>query len=291
MAELNQQDEQEQANNNSNDNNDNHDGEHSPIKEQDRYLPVANITRIMKKSLPKNAKISKEAKECIQECVSEFISFITSEASDRCQQEKRKTINGDDLLWAMTTLGFDNYLEPLKLYLHKYRETQVSKRVPSKKEYETQINVSTLNQQNSQMGPNGVSLNQGVGPGHNQLHTSFMGMPPQTMYASINLGNVNGAQVPSSNVTMGNMGVNNGMPGISMGSVGPLSPIGIVGMTPGQHPHTYMNMPNIYIGAQSHIQNTPQNPSIQFQLLNPSNIEEEQTVSSPADTEPEGITD
>jgi nuclear transcription Y subunit beta len=54
--------------------------------------------------------------------VSEFISFITSEASDKCLQEKRKTINGDDLLWAMSTLGFDKYVEPLKLYLSKYRE-------------------------------------------------------------------------------------------------------------------------------------------------------------------------
>ncbi|KAK8790884.1 hypothetical protein WA158_005515 [Blastocystis sp. Blastoise] len=91
-------------------------------KEQDRYLPIANISRIMKKSLPPNAKISKEAKECVQECVSEFIAFVTSEASDKCKQEKRKTINGDDLLWAMGTLGFDRYLEPLKTYLNKYRE-------------------------------------------------------------------------------------------------------------------------------------------------------------------------
>ena len=40
------------------------------------YAPVA---RIMKIALPDNAKIAKEAKECLQECVSEFISFITSE--------------------------------------------------------------------------------------------------------------------------------------------------------------------------------------------------------------------
>jgi nuclear transcription Y subunit beta len=92
------------------------------IREQDRYLPVANIARIMKKVLPNNGKIAKDAKEAIQECVSEFISFITSEASDKCQQEKRKTINGDDILWAMGTLGFEKYLEPLKLYLLKYRE-------------------------------------------------------------------------------------------------------------------------------------------------------------------------
>jgi nuclear transcription Y subunit beta len=89
---------------------------------QDRYLPIANIARIMKNTLPENAKIAKDSKETVQECVSEFISFITSEASDKCLQEKRKTINGDDLLWAMSTLGFDKYVEPLKLYLSKYRE-------------------------------------------------------------------------------------------------------------------------------------------------------------------------
>lgn len=48
-------------------------------KEQDRFLPIANVARIMKKALPDNAKIAKEAKETVQECVSEFISFITSE--------------------------------------------------------------------------------------------------------------------------------------------------------------------------------------------------------------------
>ena len=92
------------------------------FRNQDRYLPIANIARIMKNTLPENAKIAKDSKETVQECVSEFISFITSEASDKCLQEKRKTINGDDLLWAMSTLGFDKYVEPLKLYLGKYRE-------------------------------------------------------------------------------------------------------------------------------------------------------------------------
>ncbi|GAB4825301.1 Nuclear transcription factor Y subunit B-3 [Ancistrocladus abbreviatus] len=96
-------------------------------REQDRFLPIANVSRIMKKALPANAKISKDAKETVQECVSEFISFITGEASDKCQREKRKTINGDDLLWAMTTLGFEEYIEPLKIYLHKYREMEGEK--------------------------------------------------------------------------------------------------------------------------------------------------------------------
>lgn len=51
------------------------------VREQDRFLPIANISRIMKKALPPNAKIAKDAKETVQECVSEFISFITSECA------------------------------------------------------------------------------------------------------------------------------------------------------------------------------------------------------------------
>ena len=51
--------------------------------------------------------------------------MVRSRASDKCQREKRKTINGDDLLWAMTTLGFEEYIEPLKLYLQKYREVVI----------------------------------------------------------------------------------------------------------------------------------------------------------------------
>ncbi|THU70744.1 hypothetical protein C4D60_Mb08t28200 [Musa balbisiana] len=106
-----------------------HSGDHgggggggASAREQDRFLPIANIGRIMRKAIPENGKIAKDAKESVQECVSEFISFITSEASDKCQREKRKTINGDDLLWAMGTLGFEEYVEPLKLYLQLYRE-------------------------------------------------------------------------------------------------------------------------------------------------------------------------
>jgi nuclear transcription Y subunit beta len=40
---------------------------------------VCNVCayRIMKRVLPNSAKVGKDSKESIQECVSEFISFIT----------------------------------------------------------------------------------------------------------------------------------------------------------------------------------------------------------------------
>lgn len=44
----------------------------------------------MKTALPENAKIAKEAKECMQECVSEFISFITSEGTYSMVVQKRR---------------------------------------------------------------------------------------------------------------------------------------------------------------------------------------------------------
>lgn len=52
------------------------------INDPDTIGNFAPVARIMKTALPDNAKIAKEAKECMQECVSEFISFITSEGRD-----------------------------------------------------------------------------------------------------------------------------------------------------------------------------------------------------------------
>jgi nuclear transcription Y subunit beta len=79
----------------------------------------------MKNAVPPTAKIAKDAKECVQECVSEFISFITSEAAEKCQLEKRKTIGGEDILYAMISLGFENYAETLKIHLAKLRQVRI----------------------------------------------------------------------------------------------------------------------------------------------------------------------
>ncbi|CAA0815399.1 Nuclear transcription factor Y subunit B-9 [Striga hermonthica] len=75
----------------------------------------------MRRTLPANAKISDEAKVIVQECLSEFISFVTNEANERCHRECRKTISSEDLLSAMGSLGFDAYVEPLAAYIDRYR--------------------------------------------------------------------------------------------------------------------------------------------------------------------------
>jgi nuclear transcription Y subunit beta len=149
--------------------------ESNDAREQDRYLPIANISRIMKKVLPGNAKVTKDAKENIQECVSEFISFITSEASDKCQQEKRKTINGDDLLWAMGTLGFDKYSGPLKIYLSKYRDS-VKGDKPEKKIVNKKPEGKNNNTHNTLQGNLGVIVSN-IAANNNANHSKLSPMP------------------------------------------------------------------------------------------------------------------
>lgn len=97
-------------------------GEDPPRWDEELCCPVNKIAKVMKKALPSNGKLSKNGKELVQQCISEFISYITGEASARCQREKRMTMNGEDVIWAMAKLGFDDYVEPLKLYLFKYRQ-------------------------------------------------------------------------------------------------------------------------------------------------------------------------
>ncbi|XP_006656887.2 nuclear transcription factor Y subunit B-9-like [Oryza brachyantha] len=94
------------------------------VREQDCLMPIANVIRIMRRVLPPHAKISDDAKEVIQECVSEFISFVTGEANDRCHREHRKTVTAEDLVWAMDRLGFDDYVPPLGVYLRRMRESE-----------------------------------------------------------------------------------------------------------------------------------------------------------------------
>ena len=56
------------------------------------YSQLSNNNNAMK------AKVSKEAKETIQECLTEFILFLTSEAWELCEQNERKTLLGTDLI-------------------------------------------------------------------------------------------------------------------------------------------------------------------------------------------------
>lgn len=94
----------------------------NPIKLTDRLLPIANISKIMKKPIPPSAKVSKDAKEVMQRASSEFIAIVTCVAREICEKENRKTIVGEDLVRALDELGMPHYAELTKKYFMKYKD-------------------------------------------------------------------------------------------------------------------------------------------------------------------------
>jgi histone H3/H4 len=86
----------------------------SPLREQDRLLPMANVARLMGSELPNDAKISRDAKVLMQELASEVICFLTSEANDISLSEQRKAISQADILNACIRLDLALYAPVLE---------------------------------------------------------------------------------------------------------------------------------------------------------------------------------
>ncbi|ORD94514.1 NFYB3 [Enterospora canceri] len=93
------------------------------LRIKDRLLPLANVSKIMKASVPEVAKISKEAKALVQQSASEFIAIVTAKAKDIAAQESRKAVNGDDLVRAMDDLDLSCFSEITAKYFEQYKKT------------------------------------------------------------------------------------------------------------------------------------------------------------------------
>jgi histone H3/H4 len=89
---------------------------------EEHKIPRVIVARIMRKAIPPNSKIGADAKEAMDQCLAEFAAFITQVAVEECRRDKRTTVTGDDLILAFKSLGFDDYVGPLTLYLHRYRK-------------------------------------------------------------------------------------------------------------------------------------------------------------------------
>ncbi|XP_047331283.1 nuclear transcription factor Y subunit B-1-like [Impatiens glandulifera] len=96
----------------------------STAPQTEPFIPVANVVRIMRRVVPPHGKIADNVKDIVQNCVSKFIGLINAKANMCCQSESRRTITADDILRAMASLGFDDYVSTLSFYLLRYRETE-----------------------------------------------------------------------------------------------------------------------------------------------------------------------
>ena len=85
-------------------------------------LPKATVQKIIGEILPLDIAITKEAREAITECSTEFIMILSTQLNDTAEKEAKKTIASDHVVTALEELGFQNYLEIVNKILDEHKE-------------------------------------------------------------------------------------------------------------------------------------------------------------------------
>jgi nuclear transcription Y subunit beta len=101
-----------------------HDSAGMDAAEDVRRIPITLLTRIMHRALPRYTNINDDANEAVSLCVAEFARAVIHEAARMGKMESRRTVSGEDIIIALDCLGFNDYVGPLTLLLHRYRESQ-----------------------------------------------------------------------------------------------------------------------------------------------------------------------
>lgn len=90
----------------------------------DPFLPIANVANVMKECVPPHVKLTREAKELVQESITELICFVITEAQNYAINHRRKTINGTDIITALHNLGFSRFYTILQQYIGSLPDKQ-----------------------------------------------------------------------------------------------------------------------------------------------------------------------
>jgi histone H3/H4 len=85
--------------------------------EPSRLLPLLPVTRIMRKHLTPNTKVSKDAALLLQDAATEFICFIAAEARDLSIADGRRSITPRDALASMIKLDFEEDAHVLQCWM------------------------------------------------------------------------------------------------------------------------------------------------------------------------------
>jgi histone H3/H4 len=84
-----------------------------------RKIPITVLTRIRFYT-----NINDDANETVSLCVAEFAGAVIHEAARMRKEESHPTVSGEDIIISLNHLGFNDYVGPLTLLLHRYQESQ-----------------------------------------------------------------------------------------------------------------------------------------------------------------------
>jgi DNA polymerase epsilon subunit 3 len=97
-------------------------------KDKEFEVPLAAINKILKASLPEGAICSKDAKSAFSKAAGIFVLYITACANDMAKGHKRQTINAQDIMNALTELGYSSFLPHLDATLEKMKQEAASRK-------------------------------------------------------------------------------------------------------------------------------------------------------------------
>merc|ERR1712194_430107 len=90
------------------------------------------------------AKISNDAKRLVQECATEFICFIMSEANSQAREAGRTSVSGQQIINACESMGMDEMVLPMSLALPDLQPRKRKRNKPRVKEDALDLTLGTL---------------------------------------------------------------------------------------------------------------------------------------------------
>lgn len=104
-------------------------GQIGPGGEEDLSLPKATMAKLIQELLPADVGIAKETRDLLTECCVEFIHLVSSEASEVCDKEKKKTIGGEQVIQAFKNLGFQSYIPEIEQVMLEHKSISKDREV------------------------------------------------------------------------------------------------------------------------------------------------------------------
>jgi histone H3/H4 len=84
-------------------------------------LPMANVSRIVQASLPKDSAIAKEARVALSSCATVFVHYVTELAVQQCDKRKKVTLTPEDIIEALREAEFEDFEQPMREALQQFR--------------------------------------------------------------------------------------------------------------------------------------------------------------------------
>lgn len=85
---------------------------------------TATIHNLIKKHLPQELRVSNDTVDMLYKCCNEFVQAVYSEANEISAKDNKTTITPDHITQAMQELGFDDFLEEVKLAHEQWKAEQ-----------------------------------------------------------------------------------------------------------------------------------------------------------------------